>query len=306
MESRSPYIIEAFFAVREKHALRQIMRTDVLRELILRQMGLTEFSWVILDFDVQWTHRKPGDVDIIGGPLAWRERECVERAFQELSREYPHWNESLCRQLSTKRAAESEGFTWPPDFEFVSGAEAKCAFFKAGKAYSAKPYDDDVAALRDQVNGLLLLELDRVNLLDVIATEPATGTNLTAWFGAHSMSQAALAAIKDVLAARLPRYSPSGHMALVPGAVIGADESIRGAPLFEILRSGVPAPARVGQSPGRARLNDKLRKVLAKQPNPRYYPAIFVQCVACERVHALYDHSCKFSVKPSRDEISEY
>jgi hypothetical protein len=290
------YIIEAFSAVREKHALRQIMRTDVLRDPILHEMGVSAFSWIILDFDVQWTHRRPGDIDIVGGALSWQEADCLESSFDQLSREYPHWNESLRRQVAWQHAAETGGTAWPPACGFVFGIEAKCALFRNGKAHSAKPYPEDVASLREQVNGLTLLGLDRVALLDVIATEPANGSDIYAWFAARNIAEGALKAMDQVLSDRLPPYSPAGHIALSPGAVVGGDESFRGAPIVKVLRAGDVAAAGA-QIPDRERLNSALQKALRAQTKPKFFPAVYVQCVECARIHSLHDDTCRFTIE---------
>ncbi len=270
----------------------------MLRQPILGEMGLSDFSWVILDYDVQWTHRRPGDVDIIGGALCWRTVDCLESSFHELSRAYPHWHESLHSQLAGKHAAEAGGIAWPPSCDNLFGIEAKCALVRNGAAQSAKPFPEDVAMLREQVNGLTLLGLDRVALLDVVATEPSDGENLFAWLAAHNTAEEALAAMESVLAARLPDYSPAAHIALSPGAVVGADEAFRGAPVCKILR-----PAQVScldGLPDRSRLNTAIRKSLAKLPRPTFFPAVYVQCSACSKIHSLHDESCGFSAEDPR------
>ena len=77
--------------------------------------------------------------------------------------------------MAAKKVAEAGAIAWPPDMMYLAGIEVKCAYYQQGVARSTKGSRQKVAAIRAQIDGLLALGLDRVALLDIIATDPAAG-----------------------------------------------------------------------------------------------------------------------------------
>jgi hypothetical protein len=297
MNAQTSYIIDANRNTREKYAVRQAVRTGVLRENVALPLGIGALSWWLLECDTQWTKRKPGDIDILVGTLSFRDPTALAKASEQLRQENPHWPNTLVSGLAPNKAAADGAITWPPGMDVLIGMEAKCAYFKDGKPHSAKQYDEDVANMREQLDGLFLLGLDRVALLDVIANEPTEGgQQVNAWIEAAARAHDSLSSMDQALRARLPDESFAGHFAMPLGAVIGGNESCRGAVHLRILRSGLPNPHPRGDNAPvqqtRRMLEQKVQRLLADTTQPRSFPVLLVQCSACKRVHYLDEGVC--------------
>src|ERR1700687_2068775 len=100
---RFQYVIDAGERERESYATQQLMRNVLLRDSIFLQLGLPMQSWFVLGFDTQWTGHKPGDIDIIGGPLSWIQT----RDFTEALREYRYTCPGFAEQFAAMRVAEA-------------------------------------------------------------------------------------------------------------------------------------------------------------------------------------------------------
>jgi hypothetical protein len=307
MGNEHSYIIEADRNVRERHSVRQLFRISLCQEKIFGALEVPFFSWWVLDFDTQWFGRKPGDIDILGGPLAWRDLGALTPIRERLHTQYPNLPGPFLNQEAFRIMAQQDQIEWPPTTDHLGGAEVKCAFFKDLQPYSAKHTDEDRESIRDQVEGLLLMGVDRVLLVDVIANEPASGHDGAAWMQALTLADASLTAMGGVLNARLPKESPAGHLALPIGAVVGGDEAIRGALPYQLLRDTRANPHRHGDDTSaqqhRRKLANKIDAFLSRQTRPRTYPAVFVCCKICqpERVHALDDMACPLTPKRSTE-----
>jgi hypothetical protein len=88
-----------------------------------------------------------------------------------------------------------------------------------------------------------MMGVDRVALLDVIANPPSDRLNSTAWLEAAGRAQHSLTAMRDILEARLPSGAAASQFVWSAGAIVGGDESIRGAGIPYMLRSGRMNPA---------------------------------------------------------------
>ena len=307
MGNEHSYIIEADRNVRERHSVRQLFRISLCQEKLFGALGVPFFSWWVLDFDTQWFGRKPGDIDILGGVLSWRDEGVFTAVRGRVAQQYPNVPGPLLDHEAFRIMAQEDQIEWPPRMEYLAGAEVKCAFFRDLQPYSAKHTDEDRVSIREQVEGLLLLGLDRALLVDVIANEPATGHDGAAWMQAAAVASASLTAMTGVLNARLPQESPAGHLVFPIGTVIGGDEAIRGALPHQILRDARANPHRHSDDDStqkhRRKLASKVNAFLSKQPRPRAYPAVFVCCNIChpEGVHALDDPACPLTPQRSTE-----
>lgn len=80
MNAQTSYIIDANRNTREKYAVRQAVRTGVLRENVALPLGIGALSWWLLECDTEWTKRKPGDIDILARPSQRRQKNPCRRA----------------------------------------------------------------------------------------------------------------------------------------------------------------------------------------------------------------------------------
>ena len=133
--------------------------------------------------------------------------------------------------------------------------------------------------------------------------QPASGQDGAAWLHAAGLAQTSLAAMKGVLDARLPEYSCAGHLAVPLGAVVGGDESRRGAAPYQLLRQPLPNPhPRGDNSPvqeTRRTFAKKIQSLLGKQRRPQSFPAVLVHCNICRptRIHDIDDPACPVNTK---------
>jgi len=153
---------------RESYAIRRLMRTDVLRSRVFHPMGLGDFSWYLLEWRIHKWHRKPGDVDILGGPLACKDTSEFTIALERHKKAFPDAHPTIPELLAAKSVAEAGGIAWPPPLDFVVGLEVKCGYIRDGRARSTKSSVKDVADIRNKVDGLLALGLERVALMDIM------------------------------------------------------------------------------------------------------------------------------------------
>jgi hypothetical protein len=140
-----------------------------------------------------------------------------------------------------------------------------------------------VAGIRKQIARNLNLGLDRVALVDIIVHHPTDGIDGAAWMGAGEQALGSLAEMRPALAERLPTDSLAGQFAWSVGSVVGGDERIRGAGAPILLR---PVQANSCRA-RRGDLERGLRKILSALPQPQCWPAAFLDCRACNRIHAM-------------------
>ena len=173
------------------------------------------------------------------------------------------------------------------------GVEVKCSYVIDGVAGSTKASQRKRRDLRKQIDGLLALGLDRVALLDVIATTPAAGRDGQAWLHAMANATVALKTVRSFIETRLLNETLAGQFVWPVGAVIGGSESERGAGIPRMLRSPQenPRPYASEMQRNRDNLAARLFEMLRPLPTPRVFPVILVYCRTCDAIHP-HDHKC--------------
>jgi hypothetical protein len=107
-----------------------MMATPEWHELIFWQLGLGQMSWYVLDFDTQWTGRKPGDIDILGGPLLWVHPSEFATALNTARRQRPDAPPLWREWVAGRSLALQGGIAWPPSLEYLVALEVKCSYFE--------------------------------------------------------------------------------------------------------------------------------------------------------------------------------
>ena len=215
-----------------------------LHEPVLYPMGLTDFSWYVLEIDMQWTGQKPGDIDILGGPLAWQEPSKFAAALETTRKRFPDSHPRFQEIYAAREVAFNYGIARPPLMDYLVGVEVKCSYCEDGVARAAKSSRKKREEIQDQIDGLLAFGLDRVALLDIVATHPADGQGLEPWLIAARQSDIAYAAVQDVLNTRLRSDTPAGHFVCPIGAIVGGNEGFRGAGAPRMVRAPQENPLR--------------------------------------------------------------
>ena len=151
-------------------------------EYVLERMGLSCLSWVIVEA------LKPGlvpgivgDVDILAGPMDFQDWNDFHEAMVEQEPLHLQYPNNLRERLAGKKVSEAGGIKWPPEPPYVVGIEVKCAYF-TDKAHSTKSSAERVARIRNQIDWLQKMGLDRFALLDVIGNIPSGG-----WIRGHGL-----------------------------------------------------------------------------------------------------------------------
>jgi hypothetical protein len=192
--------------------------------------------------------------------------------------------------------SEANGLAWPPKPVFTAGIEVKCAYF-TDRLKASKSSEEKVAGIRNQVEYLEKMGLDRVGLLDVIGNEPAYQED-GGWFGALHRANRSLDAMNGILKERLSPDSTSAQFVWSVGSIGGGDELMRGAGEPRMLRQPKRNLWLERQAPEalayRAALLENIPKLLAYLPIPSYFPVVFIDCRKCKAIHYLEDPSCSW------------
>ena len=286
------FIIDTDSQERESEAIRRVL-ASFHKEFILAPMGLGTLSWVIMEAQMPaLIPELVGDVDILAGTMAFGDPESFNSALEEVNARYAGAHPSFAENLAGKMIAETGGIQWPPEPSYVVGVEVKCSYFDT-KPRSTKSSPDKVAGIRQQIDKLLRMGLDRVGLLDVIANPPSDGVDSGAWLAAASQAQTSLAAAESILGGRLSADSPAGQFVWAVGPVVGGTEDMRGAGAPRLLRAPQMNPALDAKHPettaNRQTLMASIAKLLAGMPRPRYFPIVYTDCRKCRRLHVLSD-----------------
>jgi hypothetical protein len=244
---------------------------------VFEPLRIGEFSWYITDVDTQWTGKKPGDIDIVGGRLTLSQPSDFETTLARFKDQFPTADPWMHAYWALKSLAEDGAILWPPDMAYLLGVEVKCSYFENGKARSIKSSSQKRKDITEKVNGLLALGLDRVALLDIVATYPSEEEGSQAWLGAMGEAGSALAAASKFIAERLPIDSPAGQFVLPIGAVFGGDEASRGSAMPRMIRTPQQNPFAGDPAVRHARqaLTDQLRQMLNNLPKPRTFPVCY-------------------------------
>ncbi|HXQ36387.1 MAG TPA: hypothetical protein VN843_20410 [Anaerolineales bacterium] len=199
--------------------------------------------------------------------------------------------------------AEKGELVWPPSTDYLVGIEVKCSRLQlaANPLKAAITFDDMRSTkaspqkkrkIRLEIDKLLKLGCDQVVLLDLIANPPTDGINIGAWHNASITSVKTETAMAEVLADRLPPDSIAGHWVYSIGAVVGADETIRGTGLPQRYRDAQQNVRSSETKSLRPQLNHGITEILSGVAYPYSLPALFMNCRSCKRIHHATDMSC--------------
>jgi hypothetical protein len=268
---------------REALAIRRLLALDFYLAPIMKSLGLSLFSWYIVDIKHQQLVNTPrdGDVDILAGKLAWNDVEQTKTLLTEIRDGTPKLPQYLCEQILAKDGR----LKWPPPTDYLVGIEAKCAINKNPESSEISP--DDIKAgktshgkqhsIGQQIDRLLEMGFNKVALFDFIANPPITShIDGYPWLSAGMVAARSAAAMsqkkessnsslqtKGLLQGRLPPNSPAGHWLIPMGAVDGADDPFLQNP--EV-------------SSRRMEMEKSLATILGNFPVPRLLPVVFVCC----------------------------
>jgi len=282
------YLIDVADQNRESESIRHLLASPMHTECLLGPMGLGSLCWIVME--VNNTRLVPsviGEVDILAGPLEFREPDEFRRVLTRNRAEHPDWHPSWHDLLAAKEIAEAGGILWPPSPAYVVGVEVKCAYF-SDRLRSAKGSKRHVRGIQKQVDRLATMGVDRMALLDVIANPPSTGENSNAWLEAAGRSQDSIREMETILQAHLPEGTAAAQFVWSAGSVAGGDEAIRGAGAPRMLRPGLVNPALVANNAevvaNRKTLLGGVDRMLATLPRPSFSPAIFAGCRSCDEI----------------------
>jgi hypothetical protein len=290
------YLIDMEDQNRESESIRHLLSGPLHEQYLLNPMGLASFSWILIEVDnIHLVPSIKGEVDILAGPLQFRVPEDLQRVLKRQRSErpdrHPYWHEVL----AAKEVSEAGGILWPPALSYVVGVEVKCAYF-SDRLHATKDSKSHVNDIRKQVNRLGRMGFDRMALLDVIANLPNGGVNSNAWLEAGGRAQDSLEKMKNILDVRLPHGTPAAQFIWSVGAVIGGDESDRGAGAPKMLRRGLLNPALAARNAkvlaNREVLLARMSQILKGLPQPTYFPAIFAGCRVCKKIRRFEDSEC--------------
>lgn len=284
---------------REHQACQLFVQTPPLSGRILESLGLlASFSWFMLrlrmDRLVQSMH---GDVDILAGTLNWKDSgKFVTLAEREHS-DHPDWHPSRHYELAARKLALQGGIQWPPSFGHLIGVEAKCSYLPrnigemtGNSLRSTKSQSRQIQKIRNEVDKLLELGFDHVVLLDIIANPPVSGAEGGAWISASALADRSTEALDTVLRQRLPEDSGAAHWVWSIGSVAGGDEFRRGAgaPFTLCASKGNSRLANsVATQTRRKDIEERLRSMLSTFDAPTAFPAIFLDCQRCGKIHPV-------------------
>lgn len=293
--AQTAYLVED--PSRERQAIR-IVADCPGEDRVLDPLGLQRYArWVLLE--VQKSRLLPssiGEIDIIGGRLEWSDSEEFKRTVAAVMEEVKgKGHPSMIAFLAAVRLANEGGLRWPPPMDWLVAIEAKCAYLNPQAnsisrehLKSTKASVQKVTHLRQQVNGLLEMGFNRVALLDVIASPPASGPDGGAWVTAAVVAEEARHAMSHDLNGRLPLVSPAGHCVYSIGAVVGGYEAYRGAVSADWRREAIDNPLLAKDPVVRGRreeVEENLLKIFEALPKPLNLRTAYCDCPDCKQVH---------------------
>lgn len=292
------YLVE--MSEREHEACKRLVQLPFLSERLFGAFELqAEFSWFLLKVEKErLLPSLSGDIDILAGPLDWSDPDAFralvseERANDHLGR-HDSWN----YKIAAMRLARAGGIKWPPSLARIVAVEAKCAYLDSraeriarDALRSTKSSPAKLNKVRRQVQSLLDMGFDHAVLLDIIANPPVAGPDGGAWISALGVAAESAEAMSPLLNERLPQESDAAHWVWSSGAVIGGDEFHRGAGCPIVLRASRGNSQLVGSittQSVRRDIDKRLAALLSEFPTPIVFPAIFVDCAVCGKLHGV-------------------
>jgi hypothetical protein len=295
---------------REHQGVRTLVGLPFMIEKLLTPLGLNaSFSWFILRVNKRRLRPSAnGDVDLLAGPLEWNDpREYLARWEQE-KRSKRDWHPTWPAFLAALKLANDGGIRWPPPMNHLVALEAKCAYLhpqaeeiSRGGLKSTKTSRQNVRRTQRQIQGLVEMGFDRIALLDIIANPPVSGLDGQAWIVALDVADLSMKAMLPDLRRRLPVDCPAGHFVWSAGAIVGGDESRRGAGSPIELRPAIQNPLLQGNEEVKAHrfeTDANLRREFGKIPAPLNLRVIFADCEKCGQLHSGVD-ACEVQTKPN-------
>jgi hypothetical protein len=237
---------------------------------------------------------RKGDIDILAGNLALKDIDHLHRAIAEMKNSYPERPDWFYGEWAPYKVAEEGGLAWPPVTDYLVGVEVKCSYFSAGP-HSTKSSPSKIHGIRSQLDGYIEMGLDRAVMLDVIANLPEPNGGFGSFSVASWRAHDNRKAMDEILNARIPADSPVDHFVLSLAAVGGGHEGQRSGGYPTLVHQGRACYDSTNADIRRNRLqmNCQLSELLKSQPQPRWFPATFVDCRECRRLH--WPGGCKDS-----------
>lgn len=257
-----------------------------------------KYCWFLLEVDMSGlVSSLKGDVDILVGRLHAKNPEDFKTALAKFSKELPDAHPTWPDYLAALEAAESGGIEWPPRTDYLVGIETKALHvdpqateISEDTIKSQKASPQGVRKIRLQIERLIDMGFDKVALLEFIANPPAGGVGSRPWMVASNIAAASEEAVAAIFRQRLPADTVAGHWVCSVGAVAGADETMRGSGGATEYRT-TGDNVHIGDSAKaihRQELENNLRTILESLPPPRSFPALFINCKPCGKLHRSY------------------
>jgi hypothetical protein len=282
---------------REREGVQTLVGVPFILEGLLSPLGLNPyFAWFLLGVNKRRLRASAnGDIDLLAGPLEWKDPNQFFSKLEEEKRIKQGWHPTWPPIFAALRLANEGGIRWPPPLNYLVAIEAKCAYLNPQadaisreNLRSTKTSKQKIVHTRAQLRDLLRMGFDQVALLDIIANPPVSGLDGQAWFIAAEVAERSRRAMLPNLENRLPDNSPFGHFVWSSGAVVGGDESRRGAGCPVQLRPAVQNPLLGGAEvkASRREVEENLRIELERIPAPHNLRVILRDCGKCGQLHS--------------------
>jgi hypothetical protein len=276
----------------------------------------SKYCWFLLEVEMSdLVSSFRGDVDILVGQLHAKNPEDFNQALAKYSREVPDAHPAWLNQLASLDIAESGGIEWPPRTDYIVGVETKYLFLDpqaqeiSEKTVRSKKSSESAGRkIRLKVKRLVDMGFDKVALLEFIGNPPAKGLGSRAWSIASGIAAASEDAVAPILEKRLPLDSVAGHWVCSVGAVAGGDETLRGSGGVKEYRpiGNNRWASDSGKTRSREAMQKNLHSILSRFPVPRYFPALYINCKPCGKLHeSFFDNPCNAVYNATRHGLEE-
>ena len=272
------YLVDVESQKRELSAILRYVGVG-MGSAMMYSLGLGFYPWCIVGIKHErliGQFRNSGDVDILAGNLQIEEGQ----------------------------------IQWPPSTNHLVGIEAKCAVNIASDVNEVAPDDIDAAHhspseqkhIQKQVIKLLKMGFNRVGFFDFIANPPIDGIGSLPWDAASWLASSSIEGLSrkemhsnsrehpDKIIPRFKEDSPVGHWLISKGAVVGGNESFRGAEITKRIQDAKENPLLQTETTQKCReeMEKSLASIFQQLPAPRSLPVIIVACLECDSLH-YYD-----------------
>jgi len=290
MSSDQQHLINVDKQHRESIATLRLLDIPSFVTTLLPQIGIRwPYCWLAVEMDQgRLVEDREGDIDILAGNLLPADRGHLKRAIEEMKASYPDRPDSFHDYMGSHRLAEEGGIAWPPALEYLVGIEVKCSYFD-DRPRSTKSSRKKVRGIRSQLDGYIEMGLDRVVMLDVVANRPEPNEGFGSFSVASWRAHDNRKAMHETWNARILADSPVDHFVLSLGAVEAGHEGLRGGGYPTLVHQGRTCydPTNVRIRANRLMMDSRLLELFRTQPQPRWFPATFVDCESCRKLHWL-------------------